>query len=181
MHVQARDFKEALQWLADSALELPPVPVRSPQPKVVERQPFQPPAPDESKWLAVRQYLIQKRQLPVALVDELHSQGKIYADAKQNAVFLRQDIEGNLTGASLRGTYNDSSFKGLATGSQREGGWFSFVQGEGELKRIVLVESAIDALSAAALAEQPGKAMFVSTDGAGSVPTLGYDNSNSKG
>uniref|UniRef100_UPI000D3F912F DUF3854 domain-containing protein n=1 Tax=Chlorogloea sp. CCALA 695 TaxID=2107693 RepID=UPI000D3F912F len=171
MHVQARDFKAALGWLADSALELPPVPVRAPQPKVVERQPFQPPSTDESKWLAVRQYLVEKRQLPVALVDELHSQGKIYADAKQNAVFLRQDIEGNVTGASLRGTYKDSSFKGLATGSQREGGWFSFVQGEGELKRIVLVESAIDALSAAALAEQPGKTMFVSTDGAGSVPT----------
>lgn len=171
MYVQGREFKEALGWLADSALELPPAPVRSHEPKAQERQPFQPPAKDESKWLAVRQYLTQKRQLPGALVDELHSQGKVYADAKQNAVFLRQDIDGNLTGASLRGTYNDSSFKGLATGSQREGGWFSFVQGEGQLKRIVLVESAIDALSAAALAEQPGKAMFVSTDGAGSVPT----------
>jgi hypothetical protein len=171
MHVQAREFKEALGWLADSALELPPVPVRAPQPKIVERQPFQPPSTDESKWLAVRQYLVEKRQLPVALVDELHIQGKIYADAKQNAVFLRQDIEGNLTGASLRGTYNDSSFKGLATGSKREGGWFSFVQGEGQLQRIVLVESAIDALSAAALADQPGRTMFVSTDGAGSVPT----------
>jgi hypothetical protein len=170
MHVQARDFKAALGWLADSALELPFVPVRVPQPKVLERQPFQPPTPDESKWLAVRQYLIQKRQLPVALVDELHTQGKAYADAKQNAVFLRQDIEGNLTGASLRGTYNDSSFKGLATGSGRDNGWFSFVQGEGELKRIVIVESAIDALSAAALAELPGKAMFISTDGAGAIP-----------
>jgi Toprim-like len=70
----------------------------------------------------------------------------------------------------LRGTYQGSSFKGLATGSQRENGWFSFVRGEGQLKRIVLVESAIDALSAAALAELPGKAIFVSTDGAGSIP-----------
>ena len=121
MHVQARDFKESLQWLADSALELPLVPVRAPQPKAQERQPFQPPTPDESKskWLAVRQYLTQKRQLPVALVDELHSQGKVYADAKQNAVFLRQDVDGNLTGASLRGTYNDSPFKGFSTCSQR--------------------------------------------------------------
>ncbi len=181
MHVQGSNFKEALQWLADGKSELPPVQMRSSQlsepplslshkSKAQERQPFQPPVQDESKWLTVRQYLTQKRQLPVALVDELHTQGKVYADAKQNAVFLRQDVDGNLTGASLRGTYNDSSFKGLATGSEREGGWFSFVQGEGELKRIVLVESAIDALSAAALAEQPGKAMFVSTDGAGSIP-----------
>jgi len=171
MHVQARNFKEALGWLADSALELPPVPVRSPKPQIVERQPFQPPVVDESKWLAVHQYLVEKRQLPVALVDGLHAQGKVYADAKQNAVFLRQDIEGNFTGASLRGTYNDSSFKGLSTGSHCEGGWFSFVQGEGQLQRIVIAESAIDALSAAALSKQPGKAMFVSTDGPGSVPT----------
>ncbi len=52
MHVQAREFKQALQWLADSTLELPPVPVRAPQPQVVERQRFQPPSADESKWLA---------------------------------------------------------------------------------------------------------------------------------
>jgi len=170
MHVQAREFKEALGWLADSALELPPVPVREKQTQVTERQRFQPPSADESKWLAVRQYLVEKRQLPAALVDELHNFGKVYADAKQNAVFLRQDVDGNLTGASLRGTYNGSSFKGLSTGSLREGGWFSFVQGEGELKRIVIVESAIDALSAAALSKQQRRTMFVSTDGAGSVP-----------
>ena len=170
MHVQGQNFTEALKWLSDGKRELPRSYLRPSQPKAVERQPFQLPNADDSKWLAVRQYLVEKRKLPAALVDELHNQGIIYADNKQNAVFLRQDIKGNVTGASLRGTYKDSSFKGLATGSRRENGWFSFFQGEGQLKRIVLVESAIDALSAAALAEQPGKAMFISTDGAGSIP-----------
>ena len=64
MHVQAREFKEALGWLADSTLELPFVPVRAPQPKVLERQPFGPPTPDESKWLAVRQYLSKSANYP---------------------------------------------------------------------------------------------------------------------
>ncbi|PSB30093.1 AAA family ATPase [Chlorogloea sp. CCALA 695] len=170
IHVQGQSFKEALKWLSDGISELPRSYLRPSPSKAVERQPFQLPNADDSKWLAVRQYLVEKRKVPAALVDELHNQGIIYADTKQNAVFLRQDIKGNVTGASLRGTYKDSSFKGLATGSQRENGWFSFFQGEGQLKRIVLVESAIDALSAAALAEQPGKAMFISTDGAGSIP-----------
>ena len=170
MHVQGQSFKEALKWLSDGKRELPRVPRSLAQPKVTERRPFQFPIAEDSKWLSVRQYLVAQRKLPVTLVDKLHNRGIIYADAKQNAVFLRQDIANNVTGASLRGTYQGSSFKGLATGSQRENGWFSFVQGEGELKRIVLVESAIDALSAAALAEQPGKAMFISTDGAGVIP-----------
>ena len=170
IHVQGQSFKEALKWLSDGISELPRSPLRPSLPKAIEHQPFQLPIADDSKWLSVRQYLVEKRKLPAALVDELHSQGKVYADAKQNSVFLRQDIDGNITGASLRGTYQGSSFKGLATGSKREDGWFSFFQGEGELKRIVLVESAIDALSAASLASQPEKAMFISTDGAGSLP-----------
>ncbi len=170
MHVQGSDFKEALQWLADGMSKLPLAPVRSHEPKAKERQPFQSPIPDESKWLAVRQYLIEKRQLPTALVDALHNQGKVYADRKQNAVFVRQDAEDNITGASLRGTYDSSSFKGLATGSRRDAGWFSFVQGEGLLKRIVLVESSIDAISAAAIATQGGATRFIATDGAGALP-----------
>jgi hypothetical protein len=167
MHVQGRNFKEALDWLSNGASYVSPE--RSLQQKL-EPKPFQLPVADESKWAAVRQYLTQTRQLPTVLVDELHRQGMVYADAKQNAVFVRKSVDGALTGASLRGTYNGSQFKGLATGSRRDNGWFSFVSGEGELKRIVLVESAIDAISAAALAKQSGKAMFVSTDGAGYLP-----------
>ncbi len=137
-----------------------------------EHQPFQPPVPDKSKWSAVRQYLLQKRGIPESLVDELHSQGLIYADVKQNAVFLRKSLEGEVTGASLRGTYKDSTFKGLATGSRRDEGWFIISRGQGQLQRIVLVESPIDAMSAATLAKQKtGTTMFISGDGAGSIPT----------
>ncbi|OWY64277.1 hypothetical protein B7486_48150 [cyanobacterium TDX16] len=170
MHVQQRDFRGAVDWLSNGAsIEL--LQERSPRQTVrVKSKSFQLPVADGSKWAAVRQYLTQKRHLLPTLVDELHQQGIVYADGKQNAVFVRKSIDGVLTGASLRGTYNDSKFKGLATGSRREGGWFSFVRGEGELKRIVIVESAIDAMSAAALAQQPGKTMFLSTDGAGSLP-----------
>ena len=178
MHVQGSNFKQALDWLSFCGSSLPPqrsLPQQLPQLPATsqsDRQPFQPPTPDKSKWSAVRQYLLEKRGLPASLVDDLHSQGLIYADAKQNAVFLRKSLEGEVTGASLRGTYKDSEFKGLATGSRRDEGWFIISQGQGQLQRIVLVESPIDAMSAAALARQKtGTTMFISGDGAGSIPT----------
>lgn len=201
MHVQGRNFKEAVDWLSNGISELsvpqehsrrgkPSSVASSPQPqKLQEPQPFQPPVPDENKWQEVKHYLVQQRGLPVSLVDDLHSSGKIYAaglepevleklsskgysypEAITNAVFLRHNLAQEPTGASLRGVSEGSSFKGLATGSNRDNGWFSFTTGEGQLERIVLVESAIDAMSAAALAKQPVKTMFISTDGAGSVP-----------
>lgn len=173
MHVQGRNFKEALDWLSNGASYLPPPQQRAPQqkPPLEEQKPFQPPSKDESKWAAVREYLVKKRKLPEVLVMELHLRGIIYADAKQNAVFVRKSLEGEITGASLRGTYKDSSFKGLATGTRRDLGWFSFLQGDEQLERIVLVESPVDAISAAALAkQQTGVTMFMSIDGAGAAP-----------
>ena len=173
MQVKECSFRTALNWLSNSKSYLPQPSQHLAQAtsRLIERPPFQPPIPDLSKWVAVRKYLLKKRKLPEPLVDELHRQGMVYADTKQNAVFVRKSIDGVPTGASLRGTYKNSSFKGLAIGSRREGGWFSFTQGSGQLERIVLTESAIDAISAAALAKKPETTMFLAIDGAGAVPT----------
>ncbi|MGK7935449.1 MAG: DUF3991 domain-containing protein, partial [Xenococcaceae cyanobacterium] len=46
----------------------------------------------ESKWLEVRKYLTRSRKLPSGLVDELHKEGLVYADEKQNAVFIRRSL-----------------------------------------------------------------------------------------
>ena len=138
--------------------------------KPLERQPFSPPVPDESKWLAVKDYLVNKRGLPEPMVDTLHKQGTVYADSKQNAVFVRKNIVGEVTGASLRGTYQDNKFKGLAKGTQRDKGWFTVEKGQGELERIVLTESPIDSISAAAISQKKETTLFISTDGAGSIP-----------
>ncbi len=136
----------------------------------LEPQPFAPPAPDDSKWRAVKDYLVATRGLTESMVDTLHKQGKVYADSKQNAVFIRKDLEGKITGASLRGTYQDSKFKGLAKGTIRDAGWFALKKGQGELERIVLTESPIDAISAAAISQKKESTLFLSTDGAGSIP-----------
>ena len=140
-------------------------------PREPSQSPLFDPLPDETKWSAVEDYLVNKRGLPENLVDQLHKRGKVYADSQQNAVFLRQNLEGEPTGVSLKRTDKDSQFKELTTGTQPNQGWFSVTKGEGELKRIVLTESLIDTLSAAAIAQKPEKTMFLSTDESGSVPT----------
>ena len=76
---------------------------------------FTPPVIEETNWQAVKKYLIGKRKLPSGLVDSWHNSGLIYADEKQNAVFLRRSMdEAKITGANLRGTAGtDNKFKVL--------------------------------------------------------------------
>ncbi len=180
LHSNECDFQQAVAWLNDrfgegATLEAVTYKTReiihsTPAPK------FIPPVPEESKWQAVRKYLTKVRKLPSGLVDSLHQQGLIYADKKQNAVFIRRSIdESQITGASLRGTAGaDNTFLGLAKGSKRSNGWFHFQQGgqpDDPVTRAVLVESAIDAMSFAVLDRTDSrKTIYISTDGAGIVP-----------
>jgi len=128
-----------------------------------------------------RDLLVAERQLAPALVDDLHAGGTIYADHRANAVFIRQDADGQATGASLRGTAPGSEFKGLAAGTRRDEGHFSFTIGQPEpykAPQIYLTESPIDALSRAALLLREGaqgERLFISTDGHGSLPARQID------
>gem|GEM_PF-3890961 len=181
-YVLNSSFPEARDWLThefdlsrDSTRYPRPAPVRVPQTKAPakpeERQPFVPPSPNEHKWSAVRQYLVDKRGLPEALIDKLHQQGEVYADDKQNAVFLRKSLSGQINGAFKRGTHKNSQFKGSAPGTLKKEGWFMMLQGEGQLTRIVLTESPIDTISLATLeGARNGKTLYISTDGAGDIP-----------
>ena len=80
-----------------------------------------------------------------------------------------------ITGATLRGTAGeDNTFKGLAKGTKRSEGWFYFQQGgqsSDSIKRAVLVESPIDAMSFAVLDRNDSRrTIYISTDGVGSIP-----------
>ena len=92
-------------------------------------------------------------------------------------MFIRRSIESEkIRGASLRGTVGeDNKFKGLAPGSKRSEGWFYFTSGEQKsdpVRRVVLVESPIDAMSKAVLERTDSKkTLYLSTDGAGQIPT----------
>jgi len=137
---------------------------------------FMPPARDEGRWPQVHAYLVEQRGIPRGMVDELHARGTLYADRRANAVFLRMNAEGQAVGASLRGTAPGSQFQGLALGSRRDEGHFSFSVGEPAPYRVPqyhIAESPIDALSRAALGQRAGERgefTFVSNDGHGELP-----------
>jgi len=146
-----------------------------------ERAPFMQPAPDEDRWPRVRAYLVEQRGIPRGMIDELHERGTIYADGRSNAVFLRTDAEGQAVGASLRGTLPGSEFQGLAYGSRRDEGHFSFTIGTPEpyaAPQYHITESSIDALSRAALIQRAGEGgefVFLSNDGHGELPRRQID------
>jgi 5S rRNA maturation endonuclease (ribonuclease M5) len=180
MHINECDYKQSLAWLGDRFGESATIEAVTYKTREIIRtesvQEFIPPVPSQSQWLSVKQYLTRTRKLPSGLVDRLHEQGLVYADQNQNAVFIRRSIdESKITGASLRGTAgSDNQFKGLAKGSKRKEGWFYLTQGEQSrdpVRRVVLVESPIDAMSLAVLERTDSvKTLYLSTDGAGVIP-----------
>ncbi len=180
MHVNQCDFKQAVAWLNDRFGESAMLTATSYHAReLAQKEPvpkFTSPVQDADKWQQVRSYLTRERRLPGAMVDDLHQQGLIYADSKQNLVSIRRDLEGKtITGASIRGTVGtDNTFKGLARGSKRSEGWFYFSRGgqSGDpIQRVVLVASPIDAMSFAVLdRSESRKTLYLSTDGAGNVP-----------
>ncbi len=180
MHVNHCDFKQALAWLNDRLGEGATLEAVTYQTRVIiqteQPRPFVPPTPDEDKWQQVRRYLLSERRLPSGLVERLHQQGLVYADDKQNAVFIRRALDKEIiTGATLRGAAGvDNTFKGLALGSKRSAGWFHFQAGgqsSDPIQRAVLVESPIDAMSFAVLDRTDSrKTIYLSTDGSGTVP-----------
>jgi len=109
----------------------------------------------------VCQYLRQ-RCLSEKILASLIEDGKLYADNRGNAVFLMVAGKPNRPiGAELRGT-ESRVWRGLAPGTSRDAGYFWI--GNTSSKRIVLCESAIDAISCFQL--QPcGACICISTAG----------------
>jgi len=186
MHVGGYTFRQAVAYLTHAggpALAVAAAAqygARQGQ-EIVEREQgeparFMPPARDEGRWPQVRAYLTEERAIPGGMVDDLHARGTLYADRRANAVFLRTDAEGRAVGASLRGTLPGSQFQGLALGSRRDEGHFTFTLGEPAPYRVPqyhIAESPIDALSRAALVQRVGgrgEFIVVSNDGHGELP-----------
>ena len=105
-----------------------------------------------------RWYLIAVRALPEALVDDVISSGRVFADSRGNVVFRLQDEIGRAVGYEIRGTAPDKPFHGV------HGTKGLFVVHASAARIATFVESAIEALSYQAL-KQAG--LVVSTTGSG--------------
>ena len=93
----------------------------------------------------VRRYLRERRGLSAEILASLIDEGRLYADGRGNAVFLMVAGKPNRPiGAELRGTGN-RLWRGLAPGTRRDEGYFWI--GRRDSRRIILCESAIDAIS----------------------------------
>jgi hypothetical protein len=182
-HVMDYDYRSSVAWLADRFGETKAIAATTAK---SQRQAediiatytvpqFEPPAPDEDKWLLLRHHLVETCGLRENLVDKTHSVGRIYADAQGNAVFLQQAMDctdgqlrrDRVTGASLLG----ANFNGLALGSSRESGWFGVGLGQGDVQRIALVESPIEVLSIVSLYPNPKvPTLYLATNGTDALP-----------
>ncbi|MGB3649639.1 MAG: MobV family relaxase [Rivularia sp. (in: cyanobacteria)] len=199
MHVNDCNFRSSVAWLHDQfeeegMLRATKAFIEKQATKIVQEEPtptFNPPNPDESKWLSVQDYLIQKRGLPENFIVGLHQKGWLYADDQQNAVFTMRELpvkaetqykngETTLKGAFLRGTRGeDNSFMGYTPNSKRREGWFYFHLGGkpgDEIQKVVLCKSPVEALSCAkiGLNERSGmpseRTMYMAVDSPKSLP-----------
>ena len=147
IHLREVDFKDAVLWLhkhfssffvqRSSLIKSHPV-----------KQTLKLPAKDDERLPQVTQYLISRRYLPEELIKNLIKSKKFYADFRGNAVFLLLGKKKRIVGAELRGTCN-TKWRGMAPGSRKRSGCF-YIVGQSP-KKMVLCESAIDAVSCAVL------------------------------
>ena len=190
IHLNECNFKTAVFWLLDniasfnfnfnfnfnigktlkSGAVTPVVPL--------ELQPPQPPQPPQSTVKAtlalprrdvnrmsqVFNYLRDVRGIPGKLINLIIDSGKLYADNRGNAVFLLLGKEKKVVGAELRGT-SGLRWQGMACGSRKDLGAF-YVKSP-DTKKMVICESAIDAISLFALHPD---CMAISTSGANPNP-----------
>ena len=189
MHVRGCDFQEALDWLDGGYYSqyldyshLSPAPLSKSQELKAQKCHIR----DLSSWKAARNYLVNKRQLPVQLVDRLKNRGLIDADIKKNVMFFRHEIKddfayGDAIGVSLRSS--TGSFKGLSAGTKKDRCQFWFQNIKGLPQRIVVTEAAIDALSFAAIEEDRTKecTVYLSKDGSGPIPTAQFEAVQNRG
>ena len=181
MHVRRCDFRQAVEYL-EGAVPLPPRGSRHPSrraqrpvPAAASRTPLQLPPENPACWPPVLDYLLRTRGLDPALLDRCRRDNSLYADSRRNAVFTCRDLDGRPQGAEIAGTRprpDGSTYKALAPGSRRARGGFRLVPPDRPPAAILVVESAVDALSAACLPAPglPPDTLIAST--AGTAPDL---------
>jgi len=162
LHLTHFDFKTAVLWLSDA---FPAVSVHpSGRPPSPSRHAFSFPIRNDVGLPCVRSYLIHDRCIPATLIESLIQSGRLYADDRANAVFLLLGKGKSIVGAELRGTTH-LKWHGMSPGSRKDLGCFYVTLSP--TRKVVLCESAIDALSCLALQQE---CIAMSTSGAHPSP-----------
>ena len=161
MHLGGWDARKAIDWLWCRDGGQVAVNHSATAPRSTSRRQLCLPPSSPAHLERVRQYLLQ-RCLSEKILASLIDDGKLYADGRGNAVFLMVAGKPNRPiGAELRGT-GSRVWRGLAPGTCRDAGYFWI--GNTSSERIVLCESAIDAISCFQL-QACGECICISTAG----------------
>lgn len=151
MQVKECSFQDSLLWLerqlgTGAARAATIEEVNTVVAEVKETQ-FVPPVQSESAWPRVRDRLLKQTYLPSPLVDQLHEQGLMYADAQGHAVFIERDTAGEVAGAIQR----DEVGQYERIENSDEGAAFYVVTPDNELMqkpdRVVITDSPTEALA----------------------------------
>ncbi|MGH6793635.1 MAG: DUF3991 domain-containing protein [Methylocella sp.] len=150
IHLAGVDYRTAVEWL-EQHFAVGPLPGGQAATHPLTRSSsahdgaLHLPRPADGLLGRVRQYLTQRRLLSATLLEPLIQTGRLYADQRGNAVFLLLAGKAQRpVGAELRGT-GPRVWRGMALGSSKNLGYFWI--GTWGSRRIVLCESAIDAIS----------------------------------
>ena len=120
--------------------------------------------PGRGRWARVRGHLAGERRLDPALLDWCRKHGLLAADRRANAAFICRNGQGEPVGAELLGTSAVRPFRGMAKGSRKALGGFWIARRQ-RPETALLVESAVDALSAWSLDGLPDFGIVISTAG----------------
>jgi len=151
MRLKACSFPEALLWLesqlgagAARAAAIEQVTITTAE---VEAQRFIPPVQSKTQWPAVRGGLLKQTYLPSRLIDQLHDEGLVYADAEGNAVFIERNAAGDAAGAVKRDA--DGEFRRIENSDDAAA--FYVIHPDNHLlerpDRIVITDSPTEALA----------------------------------
>jgi Plasmid recombination enzyme len=170
MHVLRSDFKTAVAWLADRfgvvTAQIAGREYVETMAQQAECPELVPPIASSQTWPKMRADLVA-RQLPGALIDQLHDQGLLYADEDGTAVFLQRD----LVTRSVTGAYRLSGdgFSGTMLGSDRAKGRFYWLRGgtaTDAVQQVVVGQTPIDVLALGLMEPMPKvRTMYLSADG----------------
>mgnify|MGYP001940424955 CR=1 FL=1 len=134
----------AKEAAAGPAPELPLPPEREPTPQ---------------NWARARRYLVERRNLPAALVDAEHGAGRIWADQRGSLVWPLTDEDGRRVGFEWRAARDkregeERAPRGVVPGSRTAAGAYDLPAADSASRDVLVVEGAPDALAARALGFQ---------------------------
>ena len=125
---------------------------------------------EDREWTHLRRFLCRNRALDPSLIEHCRCIGILETADRANAVFACRNRNGRKTGAELVETRTDRPFRAMAKGSPKADGGF-WIARQKPLGTALLVEGAIDALSAWILADRTQIDIVISTAGAtGNMP-----------